>query len=183
VLCYALECSHNLLRDNRERIGRKIFSLICNKYSLQKREYWCQTWEPVIVVCVVHHVRVSLSLSWVSACTRRRITSTYGISIPVTYYIARPLSSQRGRAPYVENLTDIASSRVCSVIRSFLNFIYFRRVATVIVTSPSSMPENPHTIWANTKQYSVVSWYFATLCILLPTVDSDDQCPCWSSAL
>lgn len=36
---HTLECSNDILLDNHEHIGNKIFSLVCIKCGLQEQEY------------------------------------------------------------------------------------------------------------------------------------------------
>jgi hypothetical protein len=113
-----------------------------------------------------------LDLCRARVCTQ--VTFAYRISIPVTYYIALATSqfstqemSARGK------LTGSAPSRASSVIRSFLNFIYFRHAATVIVPLPSVVHQRSSHPSANTPRS--VERRFVILCFALQIIANSGQ--------
>jgi hypothetical protein len=166
-------------------VGRESINLkLMNKYGLQRPGYW----GPIIVVCVVRLYDGASPGFVLRVC--KQVTFAYGISTPVTYYIALATSqfstqemSARGK------LTGSApppSSRASRVIRSFLNFIYFRHAATVIVALPSVHQRSSHPTANTLRSNGSVERRFVQMrpvfALLTWVILKYDVSPTWSVA-
>jgi hypothetical protein len=135
-----------------------------NKYGLQKQGYW----DPIIVLCVVR-LHDGASPGFVLRFCRQ-VTSAYGISIPVAYYIAPATSPFSTHVECWQAVPPPPPSRASSVIRSFLNFTYFRHAATVIVPLPSVHQSSSHPSTNTPRSSGSVEPRFVILCVALQIV-------------